>query len=298
MKPCLNPHPAVALGINPDTGKQYIKFLPIRSDVTLEDLKHKYGDSLYLMPCGQCENCLINKSYEWSIRCSLEAEYHPFNYFVTLTFDNEHIAYACFDDLKKFIDRLEGYHHKRTFKYFACLEEGELTHRKHFHLVLFCDFEFDLYDCTKIGQYFYYRSELLESLWTFGISNITPFEHYCAAYVAKYANKSRGSFLRMSRNLGKQYFIDHWQEIIKDGFKIYGRFGSQNHVFIPTCFIRWFTELNVPEIEGFKSFKSSLGKYLIANNFRFYGSNSIDRFYESNTRHYEEKLYYKERRKL
>ncbi len=43
-----------------------------------------------LRPCGQCQNCRINKQREWTGRILLEAQMYPISSFVTLTYADEH----------------------------------------------------------------------------------------------------------------------------------------------------------------------------------------------------------------
>lgn len=253
-------HPFVAVNQYTDsTDKKHIKiFSKSRFEYNLQDLKKRYGsDNVYVFNCGHCEACRKKYASEWSVRCACEATEHPYNYFLTLTYDNQHIDYACKKDLDKFLDRISGKNHKNKFKYFACMERGELG-RLHFHVALFCDFEFDLYDATKINGFYYYHSHFLDDKWTFGLTNIAPFQNGCAHYIAKYASKDNSAQLFMSRNLGKSYFTKHCLDIIKDDFKLYGQFDKGTCVNIPQAFVRWFLELDAPGIDKFKDFKKSL----------------------------------------
>lgn len=54
------------------------------SDILDDDLK---------LPCGQCAECRLNYSREWATRCLLEAQEWKDNYFVTLTYDDEHLVF-------------------------------------------------------------------------------------------------------------------------------------------------------------------------------------------------------------
>lgn len=260
---CLDPYVAIAQFTKLD-GKKILKFYSKnRLDYDLMSLKKKYGDeNVFVLPCGKCESCRRNKAEDWAVRCELEAKMHPFNYFITLTFDDYHIGIASDRDLNNFLDRLEGDGHKRRFKYFACKELGEHTERLHFHLVLFSDFEIDLFNPMKIGNFYHYESNLMNKLWTFGFYTICPFETTCARYVAKYTAKN--SKLYMSRNIGKSYFLTHFDEIIADNFKVYGDFGNKFSSYVPSCFLRWFDEIN-PELTKYhKRFKKGVA-HLVMN---------------------------------
>ena len=43
------------------------------------------------IPCGKCEGCRIARSRDWANRCMMELEYHDSAYFLTLTYDEEHV---------------------------------------------------------------------------------------------------------------------------------------------------------------------------------------------------------------
>lgn len=264
---CLSPYCAVSLYEKNDGKKALKLFSKTRQNYNLKDLKKVYGsENVFVLPCGTCESCRRNKAEEWAIRCALEAKEHNFNYFLTLTFDDFHIKNASKRDLDLFFDRLEGHGHKRSFKRFCCQEFGETTGRLHFHCVIFCDFELDLHSPVKCGQFYQYKSDLIDNCWTFGHYTLSPFATNCARYVAKYTAKD--SKLYMSRNLGRIYFDRHYQEIIDDGFKVYGDFGGKFSAYVPSCFIKWFEEKQ-PGIAGdFVNFKKSLAHTVQAEKMR------------------------------
>lgn len=259
---CLDPFVAVNLYTKED-GKKFLKlFSKSRLNYDLNTLKDHYGsDNVFTLPCGRCESCRRNKAEDWAIRCELEAKEHKFNYFVTLTFDDFHYEKASEEELFKFFDRLEGEHHKRKFKYFACKELGETTERLHFHCVLFCDFEIDLFKPIKIGNFYHYESKFMNQLWKNGFYTISPFECSCARYVAKYTAKN--SKLYMSRNIGKSYFLKHFPEIIKDNFKVYSNFGGKMSAYIPQAFVRWFDEMDPAILSNFKIKKRDLARLVM-----------------------------------
>ena len=264
---CLDPYVAISMFTKLD-GKRILKlFSKSRLNYDLNELKERYGqDNVFLLSCGKCESCRRNKAEDWAIRCELEAQMYPFNYFLTLTFDDQHIFNGSKYDLDSFLDRLEGTNHQNKFKYFACQELGELTERLHFHVILFCDFEIDLIDPVKLGGFYHYHSKLIGEKWTYGLHDIAPFKTNCARYVAKYTSK--GSKLYMSRNLGKDYFLKYKDEIIKNNFKVYGDFGGRYSAHVPSCFIKWFDELDPTIAEDYKKVKKDLAHYVQAENKR------------------------------
>lgn len=260
---CENPLLACVLMTKED-GTKVLTFKKHVEDNILS-LRQKYGsDNVYEFGCGSCEACRINYSHDWAIRCSLEAQYHKFNYFVTLTYCDERLKYASHHDFKRFIEKLQGIHHENKIAYFACMELGEHTGRKHYHCILFMDYELDLYDKKILNGFDYYHSKKIAKAWPHGLYNVTPFSTDCATYVAKYCNKGQSKIF-MSRNIGKQYFYDNREEIIKDGFVLYGNFGKKSDgkrvkVSVPRVFYKWFSDSNKDELESLKKNKLAIAK--------------------------------------
>ena len=137
-----------------------------------------YITGVGFVPCGKCFACRVAKKKEWSDRLIIESHYHPFNYFVTLTYAPEHYP----DDesldpevLKKFIKRL-GYYCGKVPQYFACGEYGDedYTERAHYHLAIFSDK--DIFN------------EILAS-WEFGNVDIKPLVPERCKYICGYVVK-------------------------------------------------------------------------------------------------------------
>lgn len=95
-----------------------------------------------LVGCGQCNNCRINKQREWTCRLMLESYFHEESVFVTLTYSDDHVPRSVDhhldlqpSDMTKFIKRLR--HNMTKLKHFTVGEYGDLTHRPHYHSMLF-----------------------------------------------------------------------------------------------------------------------------------------------------------------
>lgn len=211
----------------------------------------RIGDKI--VPCGQCVGCRLKYSREWANRCMLELKYHEEAYFVTLTYDEEHVHrgyYAdpdtgeafenltlCPEDLQLFLKNLrrqQEYHfpHAAQIRFFACGEYGSQTMRPHYHAIIF---SLHLEDLEPFGRSFdgfqYYRSQYLEKIWKNGFVGVSQVSWETCAYVARYVmKKAKGigssfyetynlvpEFVRMSRRPGiaSQYFDDHKDEIYK-----------------------------------------------------------------------------------
>ncbi|QCS36565.1 replication initiator protein [Capybara microvirus Cap3_SP_465] len=147
------------------------------------------------------------------MRSILEASQSPNNWFITLTYDNDHLPISKYlneetgvytetptldnvEEMKKFWKRFRINLSRSSdvdlkVRYLYSGEYGDTTHRPHFHAILFNTVLPDLKVFYKDKQtgFTYYTSELLEKSWKKGnvlIADCT-FEtcQYVAAYVVK-----------------------------------------------------------------------------------------------------------------
>lgn len=140
-----------------------------------------YFTGVGFTPCGKCTACRINKKKEWSDRIQIESLYHPYNYFVTLTYSPENYPSdesLHKEDLKRFFKRL-GYYCGKVPQMFAVGEYGDTTQRAHYHCALFCDKD---------------EFENIQKAWTLGrisIDSLTPGRcRYIAGYCVKKLTKA------------------------------------------------------------------------------------------------------------
>lgn len=232
---CYHPHYALDLGVNAETGKKIIKFLPRRYDSNLKDLRSKYGeDNVLCLPCGHCVGCCLDYSKEWAVRCALESLYYPdTSWFITLTYDNEHCPEFLFKrPVQKFIKDIRNAGYK--VRYFAAGEYGsaENTHRPHYHLILYGLPINDLKLWKKSKTGYLFTSEMVSKFWPYGFITIAHATFQTAGYIARYCLKKRmvkndDEFILMSKHpgIGQRYFEDHAEEIIKYD-KLVGNFGN------------------------------------------------------------------------
>ena len=169
-------------GRNPDTGLWPIVFK--RSE--------GYSDLEVQVPCGKCVGCRLDRSRKWAIRCVHEASLYQNNCFITLTYDNFHLdpnGSLNIEDFQLFMKRLRK-HFGSGVRFFHCGEYGELYERPHHHAILFnCDFyDKELLFNAKTG-FNLYTSNLLCSLWPFGLHSIGDVSFESCAYVARYIMK-------------------------------------------------------------------------------------------------------------
>ena len=211
---CTHPVYAINRGICPDTGKMNIKLAPCRADLsTFQALERRYGQgSVIPLPCGKCLACKQNKAREWSIRCMLEASLYDFNFFLTLTYDDEHVPSDMATNkrnLSSFMKRLRNY--VPGVRFFGCGERGSSTKRLHLHLILFnCKLDDLKPVCAGRTLGSYMSSKTISDCWQYGnivLGFVTP---ESCSYVARYTLKecNGDEFILMSNKpgIGAGYF--------------------------------------------------------------------------------------------
>lgn len=232
---CYKPMAARDYGVHPNNPKKThtIKFLGQPYSLELvSSMKLPEGQKIIAIPCGQCIGCRLDYAKRWADRCLAESLCHDSNYFLTLTYDDEHLPAKREGspihsleprELQLFMKRLRKKFSNQTIRFFACGEYGELNMRPHYHLILFglkLD-DLKLLRKSDLGQP-YYISESISRLWTYGYHIIGDCTWNTCSYVARYmVKKQKGfnakvydelnyepEFCRMSRRpgLGKEFY--------------------------------------------------------------------------------------------
>lgn len=146
-----------------------------------------YGDEI-VAKCGNCIECLQEKSEEWAFRIMLEKRHHKEACFVTLTYaetdGNLHKR-----DLQLFLKRLRKHISPVKIRYFACGEYGSKGRRPHYHLIIFGWKPADGFLWRENRGTRLYRSPTLERLWKAGFSSFGDISFHSAKYCAKYLQK-------------------------------------------------------------------------------------------------------------
>ncbi len=242
---CYHPQTAVVLGVDLKTGKKALKFL---GENVVASLLYP-GKEVIQLPCGQCVGCRIDRSRQWANRCMLELQYHDSAYFVTLTYDDEHVPKAyypdpatgeahtsftlCKRDFQLWMKRLRKKFSDDKIRFFACGEYGGETKRPHYHAIVF---GLHLNDCVRYktvregdSYYTYYNSESIQETWPNGFVVVGEVTWESCAYVARYVTKKLSGpqaefydkfnlvpeFSDMSRRPGiaRQYYDEHGKDI-------------------------------------------------------------------------------------
>ena len=175
--------------------------------------------------CGHCWACRLNYSAQWATRIMYECKNNDHNYFITFTYDDDHLPIpesteynginytndgtwsgSLFpDDISRFINslrkHLERDKNHTGVKYFYAGEygtqepyqaKGTLGHRPHYHMILMnCPldvsqfYDFNLDERNKL----HWKSHEIEKYWQEGMIDIGEVEFASAAYVARYCMK-------------------------------------------------------------------------------------------------------------
>lgn len=153
---------------------------------------------------------------DWANRCLLEMEDHKHTWFVTLTYDDDHLprtmsadahtgealspaATLVPRDLQLFIKRLRFFNGP-GIRFFAAGEYGGVTLRPHYHLIIFgLECQVEEFGGNALGDK-YYISPQIEQSWTFGNHSIAPATWRTCAYVARYILK------KQTGEQGKDYY--------------------------------------------------------------------------------------------
>lgn len=309
---CYNPMIAINSNVvNPRTGKRQLKFFCSAKKAGIpEEQWRDFGeaqsfnlDDCYLiddstgevfnratlLPCGQCLGCRTAYAAQWADRLMIESLDHEQSYFITLTYDEEHVPHSEVDpsvltlrpkDLQYFIKRLRDqqfYHYGNKIRYYAVGEYGSLHHRGHYHMEAFGLILDDLYEIgkNKLGRMLH-SSKVIEQLWPFGRVEVDFMTWETAAYCARYTVKKLGKketgfyeehglvpeFSRMSLKpgIGQKYFDEHFREIYEED-KIHISTGSgARTVKPPRYYDKKYDDIYPDGLEKIKANRQSIAK--------------------------------------
>lgn len=239
MARCSHPHYTIDLGIK-ENGKRNLKFVGFRPDLSsLKQLSERYGkESIVPLPCGKCVNCYINHAKEWAVRCCLEALEHDENYFITLTYDQDHLpkdGLVSKREMQLFFKRL-----RQEFgecRYLCVGEYGKSTHRPHYHILAF-----GLHIPDQKVVLGHPKSSRFTKVWPYGEYSLDEITYASANYVAQYTtsklfkDKSNEFLLASNRpGLGYSWCEKHIKKLLEYD-RVYGYFGNVKEARLPRYF--------------------------------------------------------------
>lgn len=193
------------------------------------------------LPCGGCVGCRLDRSRQWATRCIHEAKLHASNCYITLTYNDDHLPAnddLVLRDFQLFMKRLRRMFPDNGIRFFHCGEYGPVRGRPHYHAIIF-GFDFpDRVFWKKIKGFNYFRSDILESLWTtserkkskrtsLGFSSVSDVSFASAAYVARYImkkinGKKRDELVETFNSSDETvYFKKHYEVVDFDTGEIY-----------------------------------------------------------------------------
>lgn len=150
------------------------------------------------IPCGHCDECLKDRARQWCIRILKEAEQYHYNYFITLTYDDDKLpGYNLVkDEISKFNKKLKVALTRAgkpsDFRFYGVGEYGSKTARPHYHVIYF-NLKLDdlvFYKTTDEGNILF-NSPFIDSVWKKGFCVIGTVDVGSASYVARYVDKKR-----------------------------------------------------------------------------------------------------------
>ena len=184
--------------------------------ISIPNPKTKDRRDRITVPCGHCVSCLQRRSNGWSMRLEEEMKVSTSAFFVTLTYDENHIPineYGNYTlvkkDLQLFMKRLRK-HSGNRLRYYAVGEYGSITERPHYHMILF-----NLED-----------TQFIVESWDKGfvkVGSVNPGSiRYTCKYIINVDKREQGrqrEFALMSRRggIGKNYLTPEIIKYHKDG---------------------------------------------------------------------------------
>lgn len=216
-------------------------------NIKLDPPVFKDGSWLYNFPtgCGKCIPCLMKRKSQWSLRINHEAKNAFSSYFVTLTYNDEHLPYSDFNsiinsnDHRHFIKWLRFYEtekqlqkrntisseeilrkqqhvicsmdgRRKPLKYFGVSELGGRYGRPHWHYILL-----NVVDIENIRKAWSETNKVAKGVYKpgkpFGNIQIDECNINTIDYVLKYMVKERNEDIDvpeksyMSKGLGLSY---------------------------------------------------------------------------------------------
>lgn len=156
-------------------------------------------EKMVSVPCGSCRECLTQSSRSWAFRIMKEAQQHEDNWFITFTYDDNHIPENNMLDVKaisNFNKKLKVYLNRKglksDFRFYAVGEYGGQTARPHYHVIYFgLDIPDLKYICKTEKGDLVFDSDFIRNVWSNGFITIEGVSVGSACYVARYCDKKK-----------------------------------------------------------------------------------------------------------
>lgn len=249
----------------------------------------------FQIPCGKCISCRLESARQTAVRCVHEASMYENNSFITLTYSDEHLVAdklyyvhfqqfiknlrtKLFSDLldqlypnqeRKFQRRLwnektkenrEELYEKIRISVYCAGEYGDKRKRPHWHALIFNWRPTDLvHKYTNDRGDRVYNSNILQTLWPYGISEIGDVTFESAGYCARYASKKlvhgkdgtheyEPISRRSSKNaIGKKWIEKNWRDVFSYGELSFDTGKEIIKCGIPRYYEKWFKKTHPEE---------------------------------------------------
>lgn len=224
--------------------------------------KHNKQYATIQLPCGKCLSCRLEYARQWAIRCVHEAQMHPENSFITLTYADNDVKKLNYEDFQKFMKKLRKTQNE-PMGYFVTgeyggpprlLPNGKMTvgHRPHWHAIIFNwtpkdkKYAYTNHRGDKVDT-----SEMLTKIWGHGNCDIGTVTFESAGYVARYSAKKlihgkddeheyRPISKKSSKHaIGKTWLIRYYKDVFVRGY-VELRDGTRSA--IPRYYEKWLKE--------------------------------------------------------
>lgn len=237
------------------------------------------------------------------------------NYWLTLTYDEEHIQHLLVpavdkktgevikvaslykkdlqDFMKRIRERWKRVHDNPNVRFYACGEYGEQNHRPHFHVILFNFVIPDLELIANKNGFAVFQSEEVSKVWGMGNVTINRNSWLTAAYTARYMMKKRKGkwakqeyaeaginpeFCLCSRKpgIGYGYYETHKDEIYsKDGIAYAKAKGGAQTRKPPKYFDKLFKLENPKKFEEIQELRKNVAEHQFK--YRLVGKTTLPR---------------------
>lgn len=139
------------------------------------------------MGCGKCISCKNRRRRLWASRIMLEGLTNAASYFITLTYDQDHLPVdgsLVPQHTQLFLKKLRRKVASRI-RYFLVGEYGDQSNRPHYHAALFYS---DYIPILEVGEH-------VKESWSLGFTLVGDLTPQSSAYIAGYVTKKMKSIL-------------------------------------------------------------------------------------------------------
>lgn len=144
------------------------------------------------LPCGQCFGCRRDRALDWQVRLVHEAKLHSDNWFVTWTYDDDHLPPdrgLHVEDMQALMKRIRRRRSGELIRFFTAGEYGPSTLRPHWHSLMFGLRLDDLRPLAgKDGEF---SSRFLDEVWGKGSVHVGTLTAESVAYCSQYVVDKR-----------------------------------------------------------------------------------------------------------